>query len=137
MSSKKTVKRKGLLAQVNTSAGLQYRMGNVEQNIHNTKTELEFEIECPRCVGSCHPCFLRSSSFCYSLIESPYSIITSCRCVCCFCYDISEPFRTLSCYVTTISMSIIIVEAHGGKICGENNADGKSYLCVYFIFKKK
>ena len=42
------VKNNGL-AQVNTSAGLQYRMGNVEQNTHNTKTELEFEIECPRC----------------------------------------------------------------------------------------
>jgi hypothetical protein len=48
MSSKKTVKRKGLLAQVNSSAGL-HRMGNVEQNIYNTKTELEFESECPRC----------------------------------------------------------------------------------------
>jgi predicted RNA-binding Zn-ribbon protein involved in translation (DUF1610 family) len=49
MSSKKTVKRKGLLGQVNTSAGLQYSMGIVQQNIYNTKTELEFEIECPRC----------------------------------------------------------------------------------------
>jgi hypothetical protein len=49
MSSKKIVKRKGLLAQANTSDGLQYRMDNAEQNIHNTKTELEYEIECPRC----------------------------------------------------------------------------------------
>ena len=49
MSSKKTVKRKGPLAQVNTSAGLQYRMGIVQQNIYNTKAELEFEIECARC----------------------------------------------------------------------------------------
>ncbi|HYA81979.1 MAG TPA: hypothetical protein VEH06_00825 [Candidatus Bathyarchaeia archaeon] len=49
MSSKKLAKRKGLLAKVNTSCGLQYRMGNVEQNIYNTKTELEFEIECARC----------------------------------------------------------------------------------------
>ena len=49
MSSKKTVKRKEVLAQVNSSAGLQYRMSNVEQNTYNTKTELEFEIECPRC----------------------------------------------------------------------------------------
>ena len=49
MSGKKTVKRKGPLAQVNTSAGLQYHMGDIEQNIYKTKTELEFEIECPRC----------------------------------------------------------------------------------------
>ncbi|MGB6532873.1 MAG: hypothetical protein WBF33_32685 [Candidatus Nitrosopolaris sp.] len=56
MSSKKTVKRKGLLPQVNTSAGLQYRMGNVEQNIYNTKTELEFEIECPRCYDNMTLC---------------------------------------------------------------------------------
>jgi hypothetical protein len=56
MSSKKKVKRKGLLAQVNTSAGLQYRMGNVEQNIYNTKTELEFEIECPRCYDNMTTC---------------------------------------------------------------------------------
>ena len=49
MSSKKLVKRKGLLAQVNTSTGPQYHMGNVEQNIYNTKTELECEIECSRC----------------------------------------------------------------------------------------
>ena len=56
MSSKKIVKRKGLPAQVNTSARLQYRMGNVEQNISNTKTELEFEIECPRCYDSMTLC---------------------------------------------------------------------------------
>ena len=56
MSSKKTVKRKGLLAQVNTSAGLQYRMGNVEQNTYNTKAELEFEIECPRCYDNMTLC---------------------------------------------------------------------------------
>ena len=56
MSSKKTVKMKELLAQVNTSAGLQYRMGNVEQNIYNTKTELEFEIECPRCYDNMTLC---------------------------------------------------------------------------------
>ena len=54
MSSKKTVKTKGLPAQVNTSAGLQYR--NVEQNTYNTKTELEFEIECPRCYDSMTLC---------------------------------------------------------------------------------
>jgi len=47
------VKRKGLLAQVNTSSGLQYSMGNLEQNIYKMKTELEFEIECPRCYDSC------------------------------------------------------------------------------------
>jgi len=47
MSSKKMVKRKGQLAQVNTSVGLQYRMDNIGQNIYSTKTELEFEIECP------------------------------------------------------------------------------------------
>ena len=62
MSSKKTVKRKGLLPQVNTSAvspvgrSGQYRMGNVEQNICNTKTELEFEIECPRCYDNMTLC---------------------------------------------------------------------------------
>jgi hypothetical protein len=56
MSSKKTVKRKGLLAQVNSSAGSQYRMGNVEQNIYNMKTELEFEIECPRCYDNMTLC---------------------------------------------------------------------------------
>jgi hypothetical protein len=56
MSSKKTVKRKGLLAQVNSSAGLQYRMSNVEQNTYNTKTELEFEIECPRCYDNMTLC---------------------------------------------------------------------------------
>jgi hypothetical protein len=56
MSSKKMVKRKGLLAHVNTSAGLQYRMGNVEQYIQNTKTELEFEIECPRCYDNMTLC---------------------------------------------------------------------------------
>ena len=57
MSSKKTVKRKGLLAQVNTSTGLQYsRMGIVQQNIYNTKTELEFEIECPRCYDNMTLC---------------------------------------------------------------------------------
>jgi predicted RNA-binding Zn-ribbon protein involved in translation (DUF1610 family) len=49
MSRKKTVKRK-----VNTSAGLQYR--NLEQNIYNTKTELEFEIECPRCYDTMALC---------------------------------------------------------------------------------
>ena len=47
MSSKKMVKRKGQLAQVNTSVGLQYRMDNIGENIYSTKTELEFEIECP------------------------------------------------------------------------------------------
>jgi predicted RNA-binding Zn-ribbon protein involved in translation (DUF1610 family) len=54
MSSKKIVKGKGLLAQVNTSAGLQYSTDNVQQNIssHHTKAELEFEIECPRCYDS-------------------------------------------------------------------------------------
>jgi len=51
MSGKKTVKRKGPLAQVNTSAGLQYNIG-IAQNIYNMKTELEFEIECPRCYDS-------------------------------------------------------------------------------------
>ena len=57
MSSKKTVKRKGLQAQVNTSAVLQCsRMGIVQQNIYNTKTELEFEIECPRCYDSMTLC---------------------------------------------------------------------------------
>jgi len=56
MSSKKMVKRKGLLAQINTSGGLQYRMGNIEQNIYNTKTELEFEIECPRCYDNMTLC---------------------------------------------------------------------------------
>jgi predicted RNA-binding Zn-ribbon protein involved in translation (DUF1610 family) len=55
MSSKKTVKRKGL-AQVNTSAALQYSMGIVQQNIYETKTELEFEIECPRCYDSMTLC---------------------------------------------------------------------------------
>jgi hypothetical protein len=56
MSSKKTVKRKGLIGQVNTSAGLQYSMGIVQQNIYNTKAELEFEIECPRCYDSMTLC---------------------------------------------------------------------------------
>ena len=56
MSSEKIVKRKGLLAQVNTSAGLQYRVGNVEQNTYNTKTELEVEIECPRCYDNMTLC---------------------------------------------------------------------------------
>jgi hypothetical protein len=56
MSRKKTVKSKGLLAQVNTSAGLQYRMGNVQQNIYDTKTELEAEIECPHCYASMTLC---------------------------------------------------------------------------------
>jgi hypothetical protein len=54
MSSKKKVKGEGL--QVNTSAGLQYSMGIVQQNIYNTKTELEFEIECPRCYDSMTLC---------------------------------------------------------------------------------
>ena len=56
MSNKKTVKRKGLLTQANTSAGLQYRMDIVQQNIYNTKTELEFEIECPRCYDNMTLC---------------------------------------------------------------------------------
>ena len=56
MSSKKLVKRKELLAQVNTSTGLQYRTGNVEHNTYNTKTELEFEIECPRCYDNMTLC---------------------------------------------------------------------------------
>ncbi|MGC2574358.1 MAG: hypothetical protein WA364_22815 [Candidatus Nitrosopolaris sp.] len=57
MPNKNTVKRKGLLAQqVNTSAGSQYNIGIVQQNIHNTKTELEFEIECPRCYDSMTLC---------------------------------------------------------------------------------
>jgi len=54
MSSKKMVKKKGLLAQVNSSAWLQYR--NVEQNTYNTKTELECEIECPRCYDNMTLC---------------------------------------------------------------------------------
>ena len=56
MSSKKIVKRKEMLAQVNTSAGLHYRMGNLEQNTYNTTTELEFEIECPRCYDNMTLC---------------------------------------------------------------------------------
>jgi hypothetical protein len=56
MSSKKMVKRKELLAQVNSSAGLRYRMSNVEQNTYNMKTELEFEIECPRCYDNMTLC---------------------------------------------------------------------------------
>jgi len=56
MSNKKTVKRKGLLAQINTSAGLQYNIGIVQQNIHDMKTELEFEIECPRCYDNMTLC---------------------------------------------------------------------------------
>jgi hypothetical protein len=56
MSNKKMIKRKALLAQVNTPAGLQCRMGNVEQNIYNAKTELEFEIECPRCYDNMTLC---------------------------------------------------------------------------------
>ncbi|HYA83697.1 MAG TPA: hypothetical protein VEH06_09660 [Candidatus Bathyarchaeia archaeon] len=47
MSSKKTVRKKGLLAKVNASDRLEYSI--VQQNIYNLKTELEFEIECPRC----------------------------------------------------------------------------------------
>jgi hypothetical protein len=50
------VKRKGLLAQVNTSAELQYLMDNVRQNIYNTKIELEFEIEYPRCYDNMTLC---------------------------------------------------------------------------------
>jgi hypothetical protein len=56
MSSKKIVKGKGLPAQVNTSTGLQNRMGNIEKKIYNTKTELEFEIECPRCLDNMTLC---------------------------------------------------------------------------------
>jgi hypothetical protein len=56
MSNKKMVKRKGQLAQVNTSVGLQYRMDNIGQNIYSTKTELEFEIECPSCYDNMTLC---------------------------------------------------------------------------------
>ncbi|MGB6528809.1 MAG: hypothetical protein WBF33_11930 [Candidatus Nitrosopolaris sp.] len=56
MSSKKMVKRKGLLTQVNTSTRLQHRRVNVEQNTYNTKRELEFEIECPRCYDNMTLC---------------------------------------------------------------------------------
>ena len=38
-----------MLTQVNTSTRLQHRRGKIEQNSYNTKTELQFEIECPRC----------------------------------------------------------------------------------------
>lgn len=54
MSSKKMVKRRGLLTQINTSSRLQYRRGKVD--IYNTKTELEFEIECPRCYDNMTLC---------------------------------------------------------------------------------
>jgi len=70
MSSKKMVKRKGQLAQVNTSVGLQYRMDNIGHNIYKMKTdiykmktdiykmktELEFEIECPSCYDNMTLC---------------------------------------------------------------------------------
>ena len=54
MSSKKMAKKKGLLAQVNTSVGLQYRMDNIGQKIYNTKTELVFES--PHCYDNLTLC---------------------------------------------------------------------------------
>ena len=56
MSSKKIVKNKGLLTHINTSTGLRYRKDRVEQNIYNTKTELQFEIECARCYNTMTLC---------------------------------------------------------------------------------
>jgi hypothetical protein len=43
MSSKKMVKSKGLLTEINTSTCLR------QQNSYNRRIELQFEIECPRC----------------------------------------------------------------------------------------
>ena len=47
----KNVVNEGLLTQINISNGLQYHQQDkkkAKQNI-NTNTELQFEIECPRC----------------------------------------------------------------------------------------
>ena len=56
MSSKKMVKNEGLLTHINTSTGLRSRKDRVEQNICNTKTEQQFEIECERCYNTMALC---------------------------------------------------------------------------------
>jgi hypothetical protein len=49
------VKRKGR-TQNNTSIRLPSQRCEVEQNAYNTKTELQFEIECPRCYDNMTLC---------------------------------------------------------------------------------
>ena len=53
MSSKKTVRSKGLLTEINTPTHLQKCK---EQNRYNTKIDLQFEMECPRCYDTMALC---------------------------------------------------------------------------------
>jgi len=56
MVRRKPIKSKGMLTQINTSTRSQYRKSRVEQNAYNTQTEIQFEIECPRCYDTMTLC---------------------------------------------------------------------------------